>query len=882
MMERTARKGLSVLLALLLAMATGFPGAVVAYAADAVQPVASLSFHAAEIEAPVLGDIVPDRFNVQPGDGNSLIDDSEVFASWRVKQPDGSWDYADPTSAGARFEAGREYRLRFDIQNLKAAAGVSFPDSAPAVTVNGMGVSVVTDDGVADSYYTKTDDATASFALYSKAFKVSDAVPAAERIYVRTFATAPEDGTQAHPYGDFKTAYAAARPGDTIVLLNSVTIQNDDNGSDTGVFTFNKELTIEGAGKDSALTSRVPVQLGAGTLLKNTEFFTDAVFLNGYPLTMDAVKTNRNSVKRVTVYGGSRQGTTASGDRSSLSVTGFAQDPFEFDGIFAGAEAGASGIPVTVTLESGAKVLQAMDASGKTDAVSAAVTFVVGNAGAPMMVNTHGTADSSLRFKGHTGQMSPVIQGYKNVTLEDSQIKEARTGTLSSVSGKLELLGASVLDISEGDAVLTVGELAAEAPSRVVLNKDSGKLSVAGPFTGVLELRTPGRDVHTSGVAKLNWPYLEAALSSTGKVVFHPFVTQGDAQVEDVANTRRQWMVREQQVDRPIAAVEIAEGNDIDLLVPAHELTLVARDKDGNPIAYEPDYEIQLRDRNGAAVPEEEMGISYDTASGKLQLVVKGDALQPGTFTLVVTEHRAGKVLEVPLSLRRQQAPASYAIAYDANGGAGSMAAQSAGAGEAVILSGNAFTKEGCTFMGWATARDGGPVYRDGQEVVDLADPGKTVTLYASWGANRYDVTFDAQGGSPVETQRVVHGGLVSEPANPVREGRAFAGWYADAGYTRRWDFGADRVTAPGTQLVAKWDPVAPGEDGLPATDASDTGHGGKTPTGEGEPAAPAKRGIPRTGDRSGLGLLLPLAAAGGMLIAGTAVARNRWRADRG
>ena len=172
MLQRKLKKKFSMLLALMLTFGTMFSGTMSVHAEEAPQEILSLTFDTDEVKEPVLGETVPDSFNVQPNDGNSLTDDSEVFLSWRVKQADGTWDYAKPTSETVQFEAGKEYRLRFDIQNLKAVDGKAFPDNVPVVQVNDMNVSVVTDDNVTDSYYTKTDDTTVSFAMYSKSFKI--------------------------------------------------------------------------------------------------------------------------------------------------------------------------------------------------------------------------------------------------------------------------------------------------------------------------------------------------------------------------------------------------------------------------------------------------------------------------------------------------------------------------------------------------------------------------------------------------------------------------------------------------------------------------------------------------------------------------------------
>ena len=80
--------------------------------------------------------------------------------------------------------------------------------------------------------------------------------------------------------------------------------------------------------------------------------------------------------------------------------------------------------------------------------------------------------------------------------------------------------------------------------------------------------------------------------------------------------------------------------------------------------------------------------------------------------------------------------PVVYEIAYNANGGVGTMPNQVVKKGEDVVLAKNTFTKAGYQFKGWATSANGAVKYTDGQTVTDLVFPqARTVitTLYAVW-----------------------------------------------------------------------------------------------------------------------------------------------------
>ena len=76
-----------------------------------------------------------------------------------------------------------------------------------------------------------------------------------------------------------------------------------------------------------------------------------------------------------------------------------------------------------------------------------------------------------------------------------------------------------------------------------------------------------------------------------------------------------------------------------------------------------------------------------------------------------------------------------YQVAFDANGGDGSMESQDMVYGQPQSLAACAFTRTGYTFAGWATSPDGsGEHYNDEEVVSNLAtEAGATVELYAQW-----------------------------------------------------------------------------------------------------------------------------------------------------
>ena len=69
-------------------------------------------------------------------------------------------------------------------------------------------------------------------------------------------------------------------------------------------------------------------------------------------------------------------------------------------------------------------------------------------------------------------------------------------------------------------------------------------------------------------------------------------------------------------------------------------------------------------------------------------------------------------------------------------------------------------------------------------------------------------VSFDSMGGSQVEdAAHLAYQAKLPAPADPVREGYAFAGWYWEEPYETPWDFETDRICWSEMTLYAKWTP---------------------------------------------------------------------------
>lgn len=77
----------------------------------------------------------------------------------------------------------------------------------------------------------------------------------------------------------------------------------------------------------------------------------------------------------------------------------------------------------------------------------------------------------------------------------------------------------------------------------------------------------------------------------------------------------------------------------------------------------------------------------------------------------------------------------SYFVAFNSNGGTGTMPKQTIAIDVAQPLATNMFTRSGYGFTGWATSPSGTVVYADCAVVSNLTSVGTTITLYACWNA---------------------------------------------------------------------------------------------------------------------------------------------------
>lgn len=111
-----------------------------------------------------------------------------------------------------------------------------------------------------------------------------------------------------------------------------------------------------------------------------------------------------------------------------------------------------------------------------------------------------------------------------------------------------------------------------------------------------------------------------------------------------------------------------------------------------------------------------------------------------------------------------------YNVTFDSDGGS-AMDAQELRSGENATNPGTPSRGSGYTFNFWKLSGE--------SSAYDFSTPVTSdIELVADWTApTLYTVTFDSNGGSPVDAQEVVENETATEPADPKRDNYTFGGW---------------------------------------------------------------------------------------------------------
>ena len=169
------------------------------------------------------------------------------------------------------------------------------------------------------------------------------------------------------------------------------------------------------------------------------------------------------------------------------------------------------------------------------------------------------------------------------------------------------------------------------------------------------------------------------------------------------------------------------------------------------------------------------------------------------------------KMTEIPkgisedVTLYARWTPNTYTVRFNANKGTGKMPDQKGILyGEATELSPCAFTRKGYRFTGWNTKANGTGETVDEALNLTAANRG-TVTLYAQWEGEPYNVTFHF--GEETRTQTLRYGTAEALDGNPfVNPGYTFKCWTSqENGKGKNYKDGAKVTNLTDRDLYAQW-----------------------------------------------------------------------------
>lgn len=156
-----------------------------------------------------------------------------------------------------------------------------------------------------------------------------------------------------------------------------------------------------------------------------------------------------------------------------------------------------------------------------------------------------------------------------------------------------------------------------------------------------------------------------------------------------------------------------------------------------------------------------------------------------------------------------QNAPTTYTVSYNANGGSGAPSSQTKTQNVTLTLSSTKPTRSGYTFLGWSTSSTAtSPTYYASGSYTANA----SATLYAVWSKNppaTYTVSFNANGGSGAPSSVTKTDGvtLYLPTTEPYRSNYEFLGWSTSSTATSPTYYaGGSFSRNANTTLYAVWE----------------------------------------------------------------------------
>lgn len=233
----------------------------------------------------------------------------------------------------------------------------------------------------------------------------------------------------------------------------------------------------------------------------------------------------------------------------------------------------------------------------------------------------------------------------------------------------------------------------------------------------------------------------------------------------------------------------------------------------------------------GVAIEEDEYGVGYGISlSDETMTAVSSGTFEAGESYFFYVKFRVAKgyVAEgltkenvtlgdlTALSLTEKEAvytavfqlPTIYLVTFDSNGGKLKDTEKTASTTNGKLTALPTPTREGYSFDGWSTEKDGG------EKVTVDKTYSENTTLYARWKANTYTIHFDPNGGEGAMADQTVpqnkREGLKTNTF--TRTGYTFTGWNAQADgkgtdYTDGQEVSDLTANGAAVTLYAQWKP---------------------------------------------------------------------------
>ena len=218
-------------------------------------------------------------------------------------------------------------------------------------------------------------------------------------------------------------------------------------------------------------------------------------------------------------------------------------------------------------------------------------------------------------------------------------------------------------------------------------------------------------------------------------------------------------------------------------------------------------YTVTFEANEGTAEPKPQTVI-YGSTYGKLPTLTRDGYTFAGWFT----EQNGGTKVMADTKVKTAKDHTLYAhwtqniydVRFDANGGKEAYEPKKVRYGDTYKEFPPEPTRIGYEFAGWFTEKDGG---NDKPVKVDTKVTASH-TLYAHWTANKYTVTFDANGGTvtPADAEMTVtYGNPYGKLPEPTRKGYTFVGWFTNPNGGTQVKEDAEVTTAANRTLHAHW-----------------------------------------------------------------------------